>query len=97
MLRSSLQMAVPGYKIIWKDRNEHDGGLIVYVRSSIVLTRLANFETGWLETIIIKVDLNKRYYLLIAAYRPPSLSKSTWSYEIQGILDATDSDILILI
>ena len=86
------QIAVPGYKVIRKDRNKHGGGLVVYVRSSIVLTRLAHLETRMLETIIFKVYFNKKYYLLIAAYRPPSLSKSTWSHEIQSILDTTALD-----
>jgi exonuclease III len=79
------QIAVRGYKVIRKDRNKHSGGLVVYVRSSIVETRM-------LETIIFKVYFNKKYYLLIAAYRPPSLSKSTWSHEIQSILDTTALD-----
>ncbi|XP_028405242.1 uncharacterized protein LOC114527747 [Dendronephthya gigantea] len=86
------QIAIPGYKVIRKDRNKHGGGLVVYLRSNIISTRLVHLESTSVETIIIKISLDKKSYLLIAAYRPPGLCKSVWSPEIQRILDAVTID-----
>ena len=68
------------------DRNQHGGGLLVYVRedipSHILKTRLIS-----LEALFIEINLRKKKWLLCCSYNPHKSLISKHLNEIQVVLD----------
>ena len=81
------QFSVDDYHIFRKDRTDKGGGLLAYVRSDLPTRRMFKLETSTIETITLEVTLPKAKWLLICAYKPPSLKNSIFTEEMQQLLD----------
>ena len=54
-----------------KDRTNHGGGLIIYIRKGTPCKRLQQYEESNIESICFEIAVNKRKWLIFAIYRPP--------------------------
>jgi len=46
---------IPGYFVVWNDRNRNGGGVCAYVRSSINIQRRTDLESISLELLALEV------------------------------------------
>ena len=59
-----------------KDRNINGGGNVIYVKEDIPSGELKEFDLQVnLEGVFVEINLRKSKWLLLAAYKPPSLLK----------------------
>ena len=58
-----------------KDRNEHGGGLVVYVKTGIPVKRVKALEPANLEIICIEITIAKRKWLIYSFYRSETFTK----------------------
>ena len=67
------QFKIDGYHFppFRKDRNCHGGGLMVFVKSDIIVTRLTEYEPERIECICTKIIIAKKHWLIFSVYRPP--------------------------
>ena len=80
---------IPGYKNPFrKDRDVHGGGIMVFIREDIPSRKLDmfNFSIG-IEGLFIEINLRKSKWLLLATYKPPSLSKHDFFNHVGKALD----------
>ena len=89
---SNGQFNVDGFRMHRVDRNIHGGGLMIFIRTDIcfhVMTRfnmdLSSFRT---ESMILKVKINRSWFVLAGIYKPPNIPKSQWKLELSSIFDA---------
>ena len=54
-----------------KDRTNHGGGLMIYIRKGTPCKRLQQYEEPNIESISFEIAVNKRKWLIFAIYRPP--------------------------
>ena len=78
-----------------RDRDNHGGGKIVFIREGLITKRLENLETKISETICLELTVSNKKWFILFAYRPPqennkytffnelneTLSKAVNSYE----------------
>ena len=78
-----------------RDRDNHGGGEIVFIREGLITKRLENLETKISETICLELTVSNKKWFVLFAYRPPqennkymffnelneTLSKAVNSYE----------------
>ena len=89
----STQFEIPDYCGPYRcDRNQHGGGIMVFIKSSIPSTELKKFKpVKNLEGIFIEINLRKQKILLFSGYRSDhetyGLSKSEFFHEITLGLD----------
>ena len=85
---------IPGFKAPFRqDRNRHGGGIMVFVREDIpsrMLPTIKGFED--FEGLFIEINLRKSKWLLLATYKPPSLSKEFYFSRVNKALDAFGSN-----
>ena len=81
------QFTIDNFQMYRKDRNQHGGGLLVYVRSDLPSRRVPELETTQVETLTIELIIEKTKWLLISAYKPPSLSDLCFVDEFSTLLD----------
>ena len=73
------QFIVPGYKQPYRrDRDCNGGGVIVYIREDIPSKKLDSFKLDDIEGQFFELNLRKSKWLMFAAYKPPSCSKSKY-------------------
>ena len=70
---------IKGFRLYRKDRHRFGGGVFIYVRRGLMVTRIHDLERHEVESITLWV-------LVIRIYRPPGLLKATWEHEINSIL-----------
>ena len=72
------QFSVQNFRMHRQDRNEHGGGLVCYIKSSISHRRRDDFElnVNGIECIVIEVLFDKTKMFVICIYRPPSVHVS---------------------
>lgn len=100
---SNGQFNVDGFRMHRVDRDIHGGGLMIFIRNDIcfhVMTRfnmdLSIFRT---ESMILKVKINRSWFVLAGIYKPPNIPKSQWKLELSSIFDATttlSNDVIFL-
>ena len=82
------QFIVPGYKQPYRwDRDCNGGGVIVYIREDIPSKKLDSFKLDDIEGQFFELNLRKSKWLMFAAYKPPSCSKSKYLDIIGNALD----------
>ena len=70
------------------DRNQHGGGLLIYVREGVPFKEISVYKTpNDIECGIIEVTLKKQKWLLFCIYRPPAQSERYFFDEIGKGLD----------
>ena len=83
------QFLIPGFKKPFRrDRDKHGGGILIYVRNDIPSREVKTFNIeGNTEGIFVELNFRKSKWLLLAAYKPPHVSKLNWFDNIIKALD----------
>ena len=82
------QFHILGFKVFRLDRNRFGGGLILYINENIPCRPLSDHPTfPNLELIAIEIHQNKRRWLFIGMYKPPSQSDREFTYRLSSIID----------
>ena len=82
------QFHIFGFKVFRLDRNRFGGGLILYINENIPCRPLNDHPTfPNLELIAIEIHQNKRRWLFIGMYKPPSQSDREFTNRLSSIID----------
>ena len=67
------QFKIDGYHFppFRRDKTCHGGGLMVFVKKDIIVTRLTEYEPEEIECIYTKITIAKKHWLIFSVYRPP--------------------------
>ena len=68
ILNSGLIDIFPPYR---RDRDNHGGGKMVFIREGLITKRLENLETKLSETICLELTVSNKKWFILFAYRPP--------------------------
>ena len=81
---------IKGFRLYRKDRDRlgGGGGVFIYVKGGLIVTRMHALEGHQVESISLCVQTSRRAkkLLVVGMYRPPDLLKATWEHEINDIL-----------
>ena len=71
----SSQFSVPNYRILRNDRNEHGGGILCYVKSSIPCRPRHDvaYNVNGIESIVMEIASKRGKCFVVCIYRPPSV------------------------
>ena len=85
----SSQFYINGFKEPFRfDRDKNGGGLLIYVREGVPAKLKTDFKLpSNIECGIIEINLNKKKWLLLGIYRPPSQQEEYFFNEIGKALD----------
>ena len=85
---SAGQFLIEGFKPTFTyDRNQHGGGILVFIREGIP-SRELKFEFSInMECIIAEIILHKKKWALLGIYRPPSQEESRFYHELGKAMD----------
>ena len=82
-----LNITIPHYKLIRKDRNQHGGGLTFYVNQDIPCKTINTFNfPNSLEVILLEINLRNKKALVIGCCKPPSLNDEYFVDRLHGAL-----------
>ena len=83
------QFLIQGYKKPYrKDRDINGGGILVYVRDGMPSKEVKLIDIGDnTERIFVELNFRKSKWLLLAAYKPPDVSKANCFENITKALD----------
>ena len=82
------QFHIFGFKVFRLDHNRFGGGLILYINENIPCRPLNDHPTfPNLELIAIEIHQNKRRWLFIGMYKPPSQSDREFTNRLSSIID----------
>ena len=81
------QFYVDGYKLYRHDRDRNGGGVIVYIKSNIPSRERKDLNFTHTQSINIELTVNKIKWLLIGAYKPPSMKNTTFTNDFTKSLD----------
>ena len=94
------QFCIPEYRIFRKDRNARGGGLLFYINQDLNCKVLNKYPTLQdLEILVLELKLSKTNWLVVGAYKPPSLNDIAFTSEISNILTfyrSTHDNILLM-
>ena len=97
----SSQFYINGFKEPFRfDRDKNGGGLLIYVREGVPAKLKTDFKLpSNIECGIIEINLNKKKWLLLGIYRPPSQQEEYFLNEIGKALDdySTTNENFILV
>ena len=96
---SDMQIHLPGYVCLRKDRNSHGGGVCIYLRNTLNYCRKTCLEIDDLEMISVEVKHpNAVPFLITTWYRPPKSNIDCFDkFEVfLRLADSTYKDIYIL-
>ena len=93
-------LLVNGYKKpIRRDRTEHGGGIMLYVRKGIVSKRVPVFETPAIELLCSELTVSKRLWIVFSFYRPPDSNLAAFfkalSTSLNSALDRYENVIIM--
>ena len=67
------EVAVPGFKVIRRDRNRNGGGVAMFIKDDIAFNTRPDLEVDGLEATWVELLLPKTKRILVCGcYRPPS-------------------------
>ena len=83
------QFVIDGYSVPLRlDITKNGGGLLVYTRNGIVAHQLDSFTfVEGIECISLEVNLNKKKWVLLSVYRPPTQSEELFLDNLGRALD----------
>ena len=84
---TDAQFKVEGYSMYRKDRNSNGGGLILYINNDITSRQRSDLEFKDIECISVEMCVGKTKWLLMGAYKPPSLKTDIFSTDFQATMD----------
>ena len=69
------EFEITGYTLLRKDRGSKGGGIAIYARDDLIVTRRDDLETSDVEGLWLEIHTPKsRSFLLGTFYRPPNSS-----------------------
>ena len=79
---------IKGFRLYREDRHRFGGGVFIYIRRGLRVTKIHDLERHEVESITLCVQTPGRAkkVIVIGIYRPPGLLKATWEHEINSIL-----------
>ena len=84
------EISINGYTILRKDRNRNGGGVLMYIRNSIIFNTVEQFIND-LEILCIKICLHKQKAFHLAVwYRPPDSNNDVFE-QFECFLQYLDS------
>ena len=85
----NAQFHIDGYRLFRRDRDEHGGGIMVYIiRSDIPCRRLPEFEIASVKLLTIEVlPQSNNKWLFINGYTLPKITRGTFTDEMTELLD----------
>ncbi|CAG2210856.1 unnamed protein product [Mytilus edulis] len=78
---------VEGYKLQRRDRNQYGGGLLTLIKSDFPSSRKQCFESDILENICYEIYINDAKWLIMGAYKPPSMKNDDFIENFTKSLD----------
>ena len=84
------QFCIDGYMPpLRADRNQHGGGLLIYIRDGVPAREVAirTLTSKEMEIKVVEINLHKTKWLLIGIYRPPSQSEKFFFEELSKNLE----------
>ena len=93
---TSNKLLAAGYKKPLRlDLTSRSGGLLVYVKSDILIRQLSNhtLDDG-IEIIALELNLRKRKWLVIFIYRNPKTDKDIFIQNLSNTLDFYTAEVL---
>jgi len=81
------QFLVDGYRLYRRDRTTNGGGVLVYVRADIPSRRIKRDEPKIVEALNIELVINSKKWLMLAAYKTPTMTNKAFSEDITLSLD----------
>ena len=76
-------ISIPGYSIVRRDRNNHGGGVAIYYKTDLKVTR-TDFTELKQELVMLKLETRFVNILIGCLYRPPSAPTSFWELWINN-------------
>ena len=70
------QFHIDGYKLFRRDRAQGGGGILIYTNGNIIATKIT-ISCKSLEAIVLDMQIGKRRFALISAYKPPNVDNNT--------------------
>ena len=94
--RSDSEFEISGYRLFRKDRKGNNGGVAVYARNDLVVTRRDDLEVDSVEGLWLEIAMPKsRGFLVGYFYRPDRSSKyydENFMVKLNSILDTATAD-----
>ena len=81
------QFKVDGYTMYRKDRNSNGGGLILFIKNDVTSRQRPDLEFKDVESISVELCIGNAKWLLMGAYKPPSLKTNIFSMDFQTTMD----------
>ena len=86
------QFHVNGYSIFRRDRKKGGGGVMIFVRDSIIAMPI-KIVCKFVEAILLDLTIGKTRFALIAAYKPPSVDNVPFTSDMYSLLDKDTSSL----
>lgn len=84
---TDAQFKLDNYAILRKDRNGHGGGILLYINENIPFKVLRKYTLpDDIEVLVVEINLRKRKWLLIGAYKPPLQKNYYFLTQIANVL-----------
>ena len=80
------QFHIDGYKLFRRDRAKGGGGILIYINDNIIATKETT-SCKSLEAILLDMQIGKRHFVLISAYKPPNVDNNTLNTDLCKVLD----------
>ena len=88
----NAQFNIDGYRLFRKDRNQHGGGLLAYVCADIPCRQIRTLDTNSTESITLELQLSRKKYIIVVAYKPPNVANHSFTAEMTTLLDKVTQD-----
>ena len=88
----NAQFNIDGYRLSRKDRDQHGGGLLAYVRADIPCRQIRMLETKSTESVTLELQQNKTKCLIVVAYKPPNVTSHAFTLDMTNLLDRATRD-----
>ena len=77
--------SIEGFKLFRRGGVKGRGGIVVYIKKNILATQ-RKMKCKSLEAILLHLNIGKRQFPLISAYKPPSVD-NTFTRDLSTVLD----------
>lgn len=75
----SESLRISGYQSpLRRDRDNHGGGLLVYVSNNVTANRRHDLESSTIESLWVEVSIKGLRFLICNCYRPPHVGLDFW-------------------
>ena len=88
----NAQFNIDGYRLFRKDRNQHGGGLLAYVRADIPCRQITTLETKSTDLVTLELQINKTKCSIVVAYTPPNVTSHAFTLDMTNLLDRATRD-----